>query len=213
MELVRAAFVPRIAGVEVCHDKWATLDRLEPHHRTAVAEMGFAWEDLWRAEQVHGDGVAVVPADCSERMVPAVDGLLTATPGVVLGIYVADCAALYLVDRRSGALGLVHSGRKGTEAEIVVRAIAEMERSFGSRPADLEVAIAPCIRPPNYEVDIVEALEAQLRVAGVPGEQVSTSGVCTGEAVADYYSYRIERGCTGRMLALLGRVCETGAAS
>ena len=209
---MRAEFVPRIAGVEVCHDKWATLDRLEPPHRKAVEELGFRWEDLWRAEQVHGDGVAVVPDDRTERMVPGVDGLLTATPGVVLGIYVADCAAVYLVDRSTGALGLVHSGRKGTEAGIVGRAIAEMERSFGSRPGDLEVALSPCIRPPNYEVDIVEALEEQLRAAGVPEEQVSTSGVCTGEAVADYYSYRVERGCTGRMLALLGRVCETGGA-
>ncbi len=209
---VYAAFVPRQERVPVSLDKWETLERLEPAHRGEVEQLGFSWSELWRAEQVHGVGVAMVPTvEQPDRLMPDVDGLLTSgQEGVLLGIYVADCAAVYLCDRRTGALGLVHSGRKGTEEGIVNRAIEGMAERFDSRAEDLETAISPCIRPPHYEVDIAPEIERQLLGAGVPSEQVVMSGICTGENVSNYYSYRIEKGKTGRMLALLGRRAETG---
>lgn len=213
---VRASFVPRVAGVPVTVDKWEALTRLEPAHREAVEELGFAWSDLCLAEQVHGDGLAVVGGEASgaERVVPNVDGLLTSGgQGVMLGIYVADCAAIFLADRETGALGLLHSGKEGTEKAIAMRAVKRMAEEFGSRPENLEAAISPCIRPPHYEVDIALEIEKQLLGAGVPRSQVATSGVCTGAEVAHYYSYRIEKGKTGRMLALLGRIADTPAAS
>ena len=214
---VRAGFVSRVADVPVSEDKWETLALLEPSHREAVDETGFGWSDLWRAEQVHGDGLAVVPSasptELGERMVSQVDGLLTMKPGVLLGIYVADCAAVYLVDRAGDALALVHSGKKGTELGIAARAVERMEAEMGSRPEDLEAAISPCIRPPHYESDFVTEIERQLIGAGIPRDQVSTSGICTAENVHDYYSYRREKGKTGRMLAILGRTPETGIPS
>lgn len=205
---VRADFVPRIGGVPVMVDKWESLRMLEPAHRERVAGQGFLWEDLWRAEQVHGDGIAVVPraSGGAGRLLPKVDGLLTSgEQRALLGIYVADCAAVYLADRETGALGLIHSGKKGTEQEIVLRGIEMMRAEFGTQVDDLEAAISPCIRPPHYEVDISVHIEGQLLGAGIPREQVRMSGVCTGAEVANYYSYRLERGRTGRMLALLGR--------
>lgn len=222
----RAGFVGRVAGVPLSTDKWATLEGLEPAHQEAVARLGFEWGDLWRAEQVHGAELAVVPGRWGRigggadrrsadrggveagRMVPGVDGLLTAATGVVLGIYVADCAAVYLADRRSGAMALLHSGKKGTELGIVPRAVARMEEEFGTDPADLEAVIGPCIRPPLYEADIAGEIVGQLGEAGV--RAVTDSGICTGAAVDRYYSYRVEKGATGRMLALLGRVAEEG---
>jgi len=212
---VRAAFVPRAEGVPVTVDKWETLALLEPMHRQAVAAEGFGWGDLWRAEQVHGDRVAVVPegAGRGDRILPGVDGLLTEKEGVLLGIYVADCAAVYLADRKTGALGLVHSGKRGTEREIVVRAVEGLGREFGTRPEDLEAAISPCIRPPHYEVDFAADIERQLAECGVPGGQVARSGECTAAEVERYYSYRLEKGKTGRMLALLGRSGQPGVKS
>ena len=91
-----------------------------------------------------------------------------------------------------------------------VRAVARMGEEFGTDPADLVAAVAPCIRPPLYEVDIAAAIVGQLREAGVPDEAVTDSGMCTGAAVDRYYSYRVEKGATGRMLALLGRVRGEG---
>jgi copper oxidase (laccase) domain-containing protein len=212
----RAAFVGRVPGVEVTRDKWETLRALEPAHAGAVRGVGFGWENLWRAEQVHGAELAVVPGAGvggrpvaeADRIVAGVDGLLTGQAGVLLGIYVADCAAVYLADRRTGAAGLVHSGRQGTEGGIVPRAIRRMGEEFGTRPEDVVAVVSPCIRPPRYEVDIAGEIVRQLRAAGVPGEQVTDSGICTGADVEHYYSYRVEKGKTGRMLALLGRIGE-----
>jgi len=207
---VEASFIPRIPGIPLTDDKWSALRDLEPAHREAVGRLGFGWEDLWRAEQVHGDAVALVPMEGVEnRVVDETDGLLTGgRKGVLLGIYVADCAAVYLCDRRTGALALVHSGLKGTERAIVVRALERMAAEYGSQAGDIEAAISPCIRPPRYEVDFAPRIAEQLRGAGVPPEQVVMSGVCTGENVKEFYSYRVERGKTGRMLALLGRRVE-----
>lgn len=200
---VRADFVGRVAGVPVSTDKEATVSKLEPAHRLRVAELGFEWTRLRRAEQVHGAEVAVVTGE-EESFLAGVDGLVCGVPGMILGIYVADCAAVYLVDRRTGAIGLVHSGKKGTELGIVPKAVELMRENFETRVEDLEVAIAPCIRPPHYEVDFAGEIVSQLREMGVSDRQIADSGVCTGEQVGEFYSYRVEEGCTGRMLALLG---------
>ena len=108
-------------------------------------------------------------------------------------------------DRGTGALGLLHSGRKGTEGGIVTRGLERMREIFGTDPAEVEAAISPCIRPPRYEVDLAGAIGRELVAAGVAAGRVRDSGECTGRNLGAYYSYRVEKGRTGRMLALLGR--------
>jgi copper oxidase (laccase) domain-containing protein len=205
---VRAAFIERVEGVDVKADKEEVLARLEEFHQGEVARLGFASEDLWLAEQVHGAGVAVVPLGLGSRRIAGVDALVTADPGVLLGIHVADCGAIFFVDARSGALGLAHSGKKGTEANILAATVARMATQFGSRPADLWVALAPCIRPPAYEIDFAAEIGRQALAAGVPAAQFCDSGQCTASDPERFYSYRLEMGKTGRMLALLGRVAR-----
>ena len=99
-------------------------------------------------------------------------------------------------------MGLVHSGKKGTELGIASKAIQRLRERFGSEPADLIVELSPCIRPPHYEIDFAAKILEQLRAAGV--QQIHDSGVCTACDIDRYYSYRAEKGKTGRMLALLG---------
>jgi copper oxidase (laccase) domain-containing protein len=94
-----------------------------------------------------------------------------------------------------------HSGRKGTEQNIVGATIARMQSAFGCRPADMVVQLGPCIRPPNYEIDFASEILRQARVAGVGA--VYDCGACTGSSLDRYYSYRMEKGQTGRMVALL----------
>ena len=205
---VRARFLGRISGVEVDTDRLATVARLEPHHRAIVSEMGFSWDVCWRAEQVHGAEIAVVQGDgiAEAETILNVDGLITNAASLVLGIYVADCGALYLADRKTGALGLLHSGKKGTELGILPKAISMMQEEYGTDPADLVVALAPCIRPPAYDVDFAKEIHQQAIDAGVKEENYYDSGVCTSSDLKAFYSYRIEKGATGRMLALLGKV-------
>ncbi|WP_367872628.1 polyphenol oxidase family protein [Luteolibacter sp. Populi] len=194
--------------IEATTDRDETLARLRPLHEARV-RADFGTDRWWRAEQIHGQGVAVVPGTATVSagdglpVVPGVDGLVTATAGEVLGIYVADCGAIWLADRGTGAVGLLHSGKKGTELGILGEGISLMARSFGTRPQDLVVVLGPCIRPPHYEIDFAAEIARQAERAGV-GE-FHDLGEDTACDLENYYSYRIEKGRTGRMLALIGR--------
>ncbi len=203
---VRADFIGRIPGVPVDTDREATCDRLKPSHQSTVESLDFTWSQLHRAEQVHGSDIAIVGENDTAQAWPAVDGLITADPDTLLGIYVADCGAVYISDPIRGVLALLHSGKKGTEGNITGKAIAMMKAEFGSEPKDLSVALAPCIRPPAYEVDFAATIRSQALAAGVLEKQFTDSGTCTSEDLGNYYSYRVEKGSTGRMLALLGRL-------
>ncbi len=107
--------------------------------------------------------------------------------------------------RSPAVLALLHSGKKGTEGNITGKAIRLMVDRFGCKPGDMTAALAPCIRPPLYEVDFAAEIRRQAIAASVPESRFTDSGICTGSDLQHYYSYRVEKGATGRMLALLGR--------
>lgn len=188
-------------GITVSHVKPEVLERLEAAHQRIRRELDFH-APLATAEQVHGDRIAVVDfAITGDKVFTGCDALITNRHDVALGIHVADCCAVYIVDRETPAIGLVHSGKKGTALEIVAKCIEEMRQRFGSEPAHLVVQLSPCIRPPHYEIDFAAEIVSQCRAAGV--QQVHDIGVCTACDLERYYSYRVEKGKTGRMLALL----------
>lgn len=209
LEGLKASFLTRYAGVPVDTDKEATVKRLEPNHRKAVEKLGFSWDQLWRAEQVHGAKIAKISVsderngDCT---IGGVDGLVTADRGVLLGIYVADCGAIYMADKETGAIGLLHSGKKGTELNILKNGLDRMKKEFGTKPENVMVRLAPCIRPPAYEIDFAKDIQAQAKELGIKKKNFTDCGICTSSDLDTYYSYRIEQGATGRMLALLGRI-------
>lgn len=193
-----AAFIPRIPDVDVVVDRATALYRLAPSHAAYLVARGLDANRLALAEQIHGDLVAVAG---EPGMHAGADALVTGARGLALGIYVADCAAVYLADRKGRAIGLVHSGRAGTSKNIVGRTIRLLGDVFGVDPCDLVAEVSPCIRPPLYESDFAAEIARQARAAGVA--DVRDSGICTGSRVDLYYSYRVERGQTGRMLAVL----------
>lgn len=196
-------FVLRQPHLALDVDRQEALDLLRPWHAAAIKGTGYDEESLRTAEQTHGSLVARV--DRSSGLVAlAADGLITNDPSVMLGIYVADCGAIYLHDARRQCVGLVHSGKKGTELGIVREAIVAMGREFGSEAADLVVQLSPCIRPPHYEVDFASAIREQCLHAGVRVENYHDCALSTAQELDRFYSYRVEKGRTGRMLALLG---------
>ncbi|MEY2561669.1 MAG: purine-nucleoside/S-methyl-5-thioadenosine phosphorylase / adenosine deaminase, partial [Verrucomicrobiota bacterium] len=81
------------------------------------------------------------------------------------------------------------------------KAIQQMKETFGSNPENMIVQLSPCIRPPHYEIDFAAEIARQCRDLGV--NHVHDSGVCTACDLTRYYSYRAEKGRTGRMLAFL----------
>ncbi|HEY5706690.1 MAG TPA: polyphenol oxidase family protein [Terrimicrobiaceae bacterium] len=199
LPFVRAAFIQRCPRIDVITDRETALGRLWSLHRETADALGFAGMPFAVAEQVHGNVVARVDAPTATP-VPGADGLVTNRPGLCLAIYVADCAAVYLADPEVRAIGLVHAGKKGAELGILRQAIATMREAFGTDPANLVVQVGPCIRPPKYEVDFAAEVARQAREAGV--RDVFDCGTCTSSNPQKYYSYRRERGRTGRLLAL-----------
>jgi polyphenol oxidase len=218
--ICRHVFIQRIAGVDPVPagpDKAEVLERLDAAHREIRSTIGIGHWPLLTAEQVHGNKIAVIDevgsalradrgrhgvASLPNREFPACDGLITNQHGIALGIYVADCCAVYIVDPKTPAAGLVHSGRKGTELGVVTNAIRQMIERFGSVPANMIVQLSPCIRPPHYEVDFAVEIVQQCRVLGV--NEIHDSSICTACDLKRYYSYRAEKGKTARMLAVLG---------
>ncbi len=203
-----AEFIPRIPGIAGSTDKTLALEALKPHHEEFLQTRGLSAETLWLAEQVHGNRVAAIDEQdgAAPRLIPDVDGLLA--PGdrpCLLGIHVADCCAIWLYDSATGAMALLHSGKKGTEGGISQVALDKMAALYGTNPSNVVAVLSPCIRPPLYEVNIPLMIMEQLLGAGLLPENIHDSGICTGENVHDYYSYRVEKGHTGRMLALMGR--------
>ena len=197
---VTHAFTRRVPGLDVQTDRETALRRLDGYHDEARHVLGLANRQYRTARQVHGAGVAVVDAN-SPGCTPEVDALVTASRDVCLGIYVADCGPVYFVDPVRRVIAGAHSGRKGTALGIVGATIATMAQHFGSNPADIVVQLGPCIRPPDYEVDFAADILAQARRAGAG--QVHDCGVSTAAHLDQYYSYRIEKGQTGRMVAFL----------
>jgi polyphenol oxidase len=203
--ICRHVFTQRIPSIDVSHDKPEVLKRLDTAHREIRNAIGVGDWPLFTAQQIHGNKIAIVDS-CSHgpvgREFRGCDGIITNHRGIVLGVYVADCCAVYIVDPKTSAIGLVHSGRKGTELDIVTNAINQMTDHFGSDPANMIVQLSPCIRPPHYEVDFAAEIVDQCRALGV--NEIHDSDVCTACDLNRYYSYRAEKGKTGRMLALLG---------
>ena len=194
------AFTGRVPGLDVRIDRATALGRLDVHHKEIRSHIGAGGHHFATAEQVHGAGISVVRSPSAPPF-PGVDGLITDDPRICLGIYVADCGPVWLVDPVRRAIGCVHSGRKGTQLGIVPAAIEAMVKNFGCEPSRMVAQLGPCIRPPHYEVDFASDILRQCRAAGLP--HVHDSGRCTATEVQRYYSYRREKGQTGRMLALL----------
>lgn len=203
--------------------------------------------------QIHSDLIHCVTKPSSQPL--AGDGLITNTPGLVLGIQAADCLPVILVDTKRRAIGVFHAGWRGTFKRIVEKGVGEMRRCFGTQPRDIKAVIGPGIHSCCYEVgpelrsqfdaqfeyaaelfhetkdsdpirekypllfltarapghselprkiflDLVEANRRQLIKLGVPARNIEASPLCTSCRRDLLFSYRAEKGKTGRMLAV-----------
>jgi len=157
-------------------------------------------KDYGMGEQTHGAGVAVVNQGGKGKVIPAVDALITREKNLSLVIRVADCGPVWIHCEKTGAVGLVHSGRKGTEAGVVGVTIRRMREEFGSEPSSMMALLGPCIRPPHYDVNFAGEILRQLEREKVG--KVVDSGLCTASDLTRFYSYRAEKGQTGRHFAV-----------
>jgi polyphenol oxidase len=80
------------------------------------------------------------------------DGLITAVPGVILGVGTADCVPVLIADTRKRVVAAFHAGWRGTVARIVEQGVSRMRQEYGSQPEDLVAAIGPSIGPCCYSI-------------------------------------------------------------
>lgn len=90
------------------------------------------------------------------------DGLITDIPGLILATFYADCVPLFFVDVEHRAIGLSHSGWKGTVHQMGKVTLQAMEKAFGTRPEKVKAAIGPSICQDCYEVgsEVAEQFES-----------------------------------------------------
>ncbi len=186
----------------------------------AFGASGFATATL---KQVHSH-VCVRAVEAWGDRRPVADAVLTDRAGVLVGVRTADCVPVLLADPVTQSVAAIHAGWRGAVAGILPNAVSALAAECGVRVPDLEAAIGPGIGPCCFEVgedvasrfsqdavdrgrakphvDLGSVLAGQLAAVGV--ETVHATGECTSCDLDRYFSYRAERGHTGRMLAVAG---------
>jgi YfiH family protein len=203
--------------------------RVDENRRRALLACGLGARALARMEQAHGARVAVVEGACVPAGAPApeTDALLTCEPGSALLGLGADCCLVLLCDPRSGAVGVVHSGWRGTAAGVGPEAVRRLCERWDARPGDLLAGLGPAIGACCYEVgadvaaafagsprvrpvgsrwrlDLAGAIADGLEGAGLDRARIERLDLCTACRPDDFFSHRRDGARTGRHGALIG---------
>lgn len=202
---------------------------LENRRRFALDHLGLSsLEALHQVDQVHG----VTVVDDGAPPDTKADGLYTQRPGHAVGVRTADCAPILIAvaSRRPLAVAALHAGWRGAVAGIVGVGVQRL-LALGAQPEQLYAAIGPTISlaafevgpevveaatlalgaPPRtmrsergtFHLDLVDLVTRQLVAHGVPPGQIEWIGGCTVAQPSLYFSYRRDRGVTGRHLSAI----------
>ena len=133
-------------------------ERVQENFKRMAHAIGVREDRLVRAQQTHTTNVHRVTLDNLGEPLQDIDGLITNEPGICLVTTYADCVPLYFVDPVHKAIGLSHSGWRGTVGRIGSNTLREMKVAFGTEPKDVIAAIGPSICQDCYEVseDVIE---------------------------------------------------------
>lgn len=208
-------------------------DAVLENRRRAAESLGLPLSAMVCAAQVHGGVAEAVDASDAGRgaiehadSIPDADALVTATPGLLLALFYADCVPVLLADPERRVIAVAHAGWRGLAANVIGNTVTVMRERFGAEPSALLAAVGPCIGPCCYEVgtevaeafpeethtipgqprphvDLAQAAARHLRAAGVPAGSITVSGECTACLPGHYFSHRGDNGKTGRIAALM----------
>lgn len=180
-------FIGRLGGVSVGEFASMNLSYWVGDDESAVDEN---WRRLRREvpalrlvarmNQVHGSIVHAVTRE-TVALRPVGDGMVTSEPGVMIGIFTADCVPLLIVDANRKIAGAFHAGWRGAIADIAKAGVDSMTR-LGARVGDLQAAMGPSIGACCFEVD---AALAEQFVREIPGASEHTRAGRTGKAYLD----------------------------
>lgn len=213
-------------------------ERVNENWRRFLGKCGITDRAVVWGKQVHKNYVHIATAEdaraLNEEAAPMeADGYVTNQPGVTLAVFTADCVPVLLEDARHGVIGAVHSGWRGTVADIEGEAVKKMI-ALGATPEDIHVAIGPAIDQCCFEVgpEVVEAVDSllgsgcsrfyeprgaqymldlrgvvreRLIQLGVLPENIEKVGGCTMCHPDRYWSHRFTKGERGSMAAVIRR--------
>jgi YfiH family protein len=152
--------------------KWDTRENVLENRRRFQSALGANDLQLISLKQIHSDVIHLFNTAASEpcKGLPAVagDASITNRPGVLLGVQIADCVPILLVDTKKRAVAAIHAGWRGTLARIAAKAVGQMQMHFGTKPADLLAAIGPSIGGCCYEVGTEVATQFHSQFAEAP---------------------------------------------
>lgn len=176
-------------------------------------------------QQIHSSHVEIaekpgIIADC--------DAIISDQTNLYLSIQTADCFPVFLFDRKTKCIGLVHAGWRGVSNNILRHTIFKMKEAYVTDPFDLFIGIGPGIQQRNYQIDLPvakhfdqiyllpdgenhfklnlqKAIIDQLRNCGVSNKHMECIDLCTFERSDLFYSYRREGKKSGRMMGLIGK--------
>lgn len=209
------------------------------NHEIIANSIGFNPENIVASKQTHTTNVKIVSKkDCGkgiyrERDYDDVDGMITNEKGIVLATYFADCVPLYMVDTKNKAIGLSHSGWRGTVGKIGKVTLDLMKETYGTNPKDVIACIGPSICRDCYEVseDVATEFEAAFngrekdilinkgngkyqldlwecnyiifKECGVYEENIHMPDICTCHNMEMMFSHRATQGRRGNLAAFL----------
>ncbi len=160
-------------------------------NRAAVAEkIGVAPDCLLSAWQVHSADAVVVSETWRGEDRPRVDGLVSRTPGIALGVLTADCGPVLFADPQAGVIGAAHAGWKGALTGVTTRTIAVMEEQ-GAKRERITAVIGPTISQAAYEVG--PEFPARFIEADPRNQRFFTPSVRAGHAMFDLPGYLAAR--------------------
>ena len=186
------------------------------------------------ANQTHGSRIVVIREqetrgwESQSDAIENCDALITNMPNTILNILTADCVPVLLYDTKKGVIAAIHAGWKGTQKQIVIKTLQKMKTEFNSNPNDILAGIAPSIGRCCYEVgedvakhffdmpqsfvqikdkymlDLPYINKEQLLDFGLKEKNIEMSNICTSCHTDRFFSYRKEKGCSGRFVSMIG---------
>lgn len=170
---IKHGFTTRLGGVsEGCFESLNlsysvgdTKEKVDENYRRICESLNINLEDVVATHQVHKTNVRLVSeADRGKglfrpRDYEEVDGLITKVPGIPLATFYADCVPLYFIDKRNKAIGLSHSGWRGTVGRMGQKTLEAMKREFDTDLSDVTALIGPSICKDCYEISAEVAEE------------------------------------------------------
>ncbi len=167
-----------------------TPEAVAENRARMAAALGVRSERLAIPYQVHSTDVVAISGHWATDARPRCDGVVTATPGLALGVTGADCGMILLADPHARVVGAAHAGWKGALTGIVEATVAAMER-LGARRRDILAALGPCIAQVSYEVG--PEFVAAFAEAGEDTKRFFVTSRKAGHSMFDLHAYIAER--------------------